>query len=806
MTPTQKLLEALRDHGHEPKTSGKGWTCRCPAHEDRNPSLSISTGDDGRALIMCHAGCMFEAICCAINLKPCDLMPDNATNLPRRTPRRRGDGDTTPRHTSAKGGSVTVTSVTASDSAFSTAREAVAALERGLGKRSAEWVYHDAADEPVGLVVRWNKPEGKDIRPVSRLADGSGWVIRAMPDPRPPYGLAELRARPDARVLIVEGEKSAEAARACGFVATTNAGGSNTAHQTDWSALAGRDVVVIPDHDKPGRKWAAIMVELAHKACARSVRVVRLTDHWPELPKGGDLADVLEIEGGDGAEARWKVENLIDAAEPEAAPTPSGPVRFVHFPVEVLPEPIRSYVVDGARAIGCDPSFVALPMLSALASAIGNTRKLKLKRSWTEPAIIWTVIVGESGTIKSPALELALRPVRKRQLQAMKDHAQKLRAWETDHARWEVEHAKWKKAAMKPGEAGDPPQRPEKPTCPRTWTDDTTTEALVAKLQENPRGLLMVRDELSGWFNFDRYAGGKGGGDAAKWLEVFGGRTLIVDRKTSDTIYVPRASVSIAGGIQPETLRRALGHEHFANGLAARLLFAMPPRTPKRWTEDDIDERTEAAVDLVFTWLYALEPDIDEDGEPAPRLVPVSPEGKRVWIRFVNEHGADQAERVGDEAAAWSKLEGYAARFALVIHQVRAAAGDPTLADPEVVDEASIAAGVKLVRWFVGEAERVYANLTASDEDRERARLVEWIRGKGGSVTVRDLMRGPSRYKNNREKAEAALEELVEAGIGRWVSVNHGSKGGHPTRRFQLNPNHGDSGDLPNTDDGWGVL
>jgi len=89
MTPTEKLLAALRDHGRTPKQSGKSWTCRCPAHEDRNPSLSISTGDDGRALVMCHAGCTFEAICGAINLKTCDLMPDNGTEIPRRTPRRR---------------------------------------------------------------------------------------------------------------------------------------------------------------------------------------------------------------------------------------------------------------------------------------------------------------------------------------------------------------------------------------------------------------------------------------------------------------------------------------------------------------------------------------------------------------------------------------------------------------------------------------------------------------------------------------------------------------------------------------------
>jgi hypothetical protein len=68
------------------------------------------------------------------------------------------------------------------------------------------------------------------------------------------------------------------------------------------------------------------------------------------------------------------------------------------FPVEVLPEPIRSFVKQAAQAIVCDVCFVVLPILTALASAIGNTRRIRLKRGWSEPAIIWAGIVGDSGS------------------------------------------------------------------------------------------------------------------------------------------------------------------------------------------------------------------------------------------------------------------------------------------------------------------------------------------------------------------------------------------------------------------------
>ena len=119
----------------------------------------------------------------------------------------------------------------------------------------------------------------------------------------------------------------------------------------------------------------------------------------------------------------------------------------------------------------------------------------------------------------------------------------------------------------------------------RNVVQDTTVEALVPLLMDNPRGLLLARDELNGWFgSFDRYASGKGGADEAHWLSMHSGNSFVVDRKTSDrtTLRVPRAFVSITGGIQPKILQRVLGTKHIESGLAARILFTNPPRKRKR--------------------------------------------------------------------------------------------------------------------------------------------------------------------------------------------------------------------------------
>ena len=170
------------------------------------------------------------------------------------------------------------------------------------------------------------------------------------------------------------------------------------------------------------------------------------------------------------------------------------------------------------------------------------------------------------------------------------------------------------------------------------------------------------------------------------------------------------------------------GREHFDNGLTARLLFAMPPKLPKRWTEADLPRETEAAMETLFGRLLGLDFAPDEEGDLQPVDVGLSAGGKAAWVRFYNDHAQEEAGLTGDLAAAWSKLEGYAARFALLIHLIRAASADPTLIDPSAVDAESIAGGVFLSRWFGDEAARVYAIIGADVESPEARAQRELLR------------------------------------------------------------------------------
>jgi hypothetical protein len=444
--------------------------------------------------------------------------------------------------------------------------------------------------------------------------------------------------------------------------------------------------------------------------------------------------------------------------------------------------------VDAAsRAIGCDASYVALPLLTALAAAIGNSRSIRLKRGWTEPAVIWSAIVGESGTLKSPALDAPLQPIRRRQAEALQRYRVSLEAYETERRAYQAaQRRRGRKNSDEPESA-----EPSPPVCERYWVSDVTVEALAVRLADAPRGLLLVRDELAGWIgSFGQYKGGKGA-DSAHWLTMHGARDLLVDRKVPDhagrtTIYVPRAALSITGGIQPGILRTALAREHYEDGLAARLLLAMSPRRPKRWSEVEVHPDTESALADIYDRLYALELPVDPvTDEPRPIALPLSRDGKDAWVSYYDEHAREQAELTGDLAAAWSKLEGYSARLALVVHLVRVAAGDAT-ADPSAVDAASIMAGVTLSRWHGQEAQRVYAALCESDEERERRELVELIERRGGSITVRELMWSSRRYRDSADEAEQVLEALRKAGVAVREMVAPDSGRGWMTATYRL--------------------
>jgi hypothetical protein len=322
-TPLEKVLTAL-DGQHKP--SGNGYTAKCPAHDDHAPSLSIAESEDGKVLLNCHAGCSSEKIVGAMGLTMSALFPDAP-------------------QTSKNGAAETASSPTV----YTKANDAVIELERKFGKRSAWWTYRDANGNPVAAVVRWDTANGKTFRPVAKI--GTGWRIG---DPEGLWPLYQLPAvlKSQGRVYICEGEKAADAVTALGLAATTSAHGAKAADKTDWSPLAGRTIVILPDHDEPGARYAEdVATLLARLNPAPTIKIVNL----PDLPPHGDAVEYVadrKAAGLDAVAIGSELNRLADVAEvlqPTTVESASGPVLVSLADVE--PEPVK-WLWPGRIALG----------------------------------------------------------------------------------------------------------------------------------------------------------------------------------------------------------------------------------------------------------------------------------------------------------------------------------------------------------------------------------------------------------------------------------------------------------------------
>lgn len=460
--------------------------------------------------------------------------------------------------------------------------------------------------------------------------------------------------------------------------------------------------------------------------------------------------------------------------------------EFVPFPTEALPKAAGDLVRAGADSLQVDPGMLAPLALAAMAAAIGNARTAELHASWREPAVLWAVVVAPSGSGKSPALELVTRPAERRDAAALREHKEAMKEHAAAMALHEKAMRVWERGSGKGNLAATPPAAPDAPVCERMVTNDATLEALAAMLAASPRGLLLACDELAAWLGgFTRYSANasRPASEAARWLPMHRAGSLRVDRRTSPPLRIERASLNIAGLIQPGVLATALTGTDYDSGLVARLLLSMPPTPTRRWRPGGVSPMVERAFSAMVEKLYALDMPEDEHGTPMPRAVTIDKVAGQVWSDYYNELNRLMAGQDERARAMLSKLEGGAARLALVIHLGRVASGEPASAD--VIDGESMHRGIELANWFRREAERVYARLAEGDDDREARQLLDIVSRKGGSVSGRELVQSSRKFKTVKD-AEAALSRLVDSGHGQWVYLPQCGPGAPKARRFVL--------------------
>lgn len=169
------------------------------------------------------------------------------------------------------------------------------------GKSSMIWKYHDATGELVCLVYRFEPREGMDRKqyaPLTYCENAAGkreWRWLALREPRPLYNLHLITAKPDATVIVCEGEKAADAAGRLfpDAVTTTMLNGAQSVAKANWSVLAGRKVWLWRDNDQTGIQAMQTVMRELHKAKAADIKRINLAAFDEPLNPKDDAADLV---------------------------------------------------------------------------------------------------------------------------------------------------------------------------------------------------------------------------------------------------------------------------------------------------------------------------------------------------------------------------------------------------------------------------------------------------------------------------------------------------------------------------------
>jgi Protein of unknown function (DUF3987) len=193
------------------------------------------------------------------------------------------------------------------------------------------------------------------------------------------------------------------------------------------------------------------------------------------------------------------------------------------------------WISEAATAAACPADYVTAPLLAAASVMIGNARWAQATPGWREPPHLWCASVGDSGYGKSPGADAIYRHILPpMEARMARDFPERLQEYRARAELVKARHQAWQKDVRVAQKKGAPPPLPPEmlekaePMAPRLMQSDVTVEKVAMLLAAAaPKGILMGRDELTGWLiGMNAYNAGA----RAFWIEAYGGRPYRVDR------------------------------------------------------------------------------------------------------------------------------------------------------------------------------------------------------------------------------------------------------------------------------------
>jgi hypothetical protein len=424
------------------------------------------------------------------------------------------------------------------------------------------------------------------------------------------------------------------------------------------------------------------------------------------------------------------------------------------LPEGLLPPLIEQFALLNGKQMGADPAGLAVAALVTCAAAIPDQVQIKVKRhdKWKESARLWAAMVGPPSAKKSPIISKATEPLCSLDINMM-------RAWQKRVQKYNALSPEKQKGKQRP------PQT-------RLRIEDATIEATQQVLAGSPWGILLLQDELSGFFGaMDKYNAGKGAqADRAFWLRSFNGGQYAINRITRGATVIENVSVSMLGGIQPEPLIKIAG-DAADDGLLQRL-FPIMLRTASIGRDEPMPPINDRYENLI-SFLREISPpgilktdflEFDDGAQVIRRNL----EAKHLELQSLETINRKLASHIG-------KYDGLFARLCVVWHCVEhSECADPVDSHREL--PATVTEGTAqrvadfLHRFLLPHALAFYSGVLGLSDDHDRlASIAGYILAhKPDRITNRDVQRGDRKMRGLKEyETRPLMEQLAALG---WLN------------------------------------
>jgi hypothetical protein len=428
-------------------------------------------------------------------------------------------------------------------------------------------------------------------------------------------------------------------------------------------------------------------------------------------------------------------------------------------------------------------------------------RRVQATTAWREPITLWTCVVAKSGDRKTPGLKVLLRALDRIEKENSPQYQSAHRAHQMREQVATEAMKRWRKACQEALNASPPRDPPPMPfdavdvgdfIWPSLYVQEATIPRLAKLCEARPRGMMQIRDELSGLFaGMVRQSGAR-----SFYLEAWNGERHVVERVDNKRSFtVPNLLVGLIGGLQPDRLAKVFAGDE--DGMYARFLYGWPAPPHYSRLSDEVSE-VEPEFQALLTKLIRL-PDEDVNAKFAPRVIPLSC-GARDKFEGYRKFVDDLKRALDGREQQWLvKSETQVLRLAATLTYLNWASSQdvPSGAtglvlisaamEPDEVTELSMVDAIKLMReYFWPHARAALRQIGLTDRHKHVRRALRWIQANRlPVVSLKDIRREALGGSLDADQTRDLLDRLVAAG---WVRLEKTETGGRPRDRWFVNP------------------